>query len=110
MVHPVKEAVKVQVHDPWSTFSDVSPCLPDRVMGAPARSVPVAVPREVWIEDRREHLQQRLLDQAVQRRRNAQESYPAPRLRYLHPPDNLGPILSLHSSVRMRSQWFRSHG
>lgn len=52
------------------TRFDVLPCEFDRIMRAPSRPKAEAERAERRVEDRREHLKQRLLDQAINDVRN----------------------------------------
>ena len=66
-----------------------------------ARCAPVesrSSPPRSRLEDRWQHLMQRLLDQSIHHRRNAECAYPALRLRYVHPAYRLRLILARQQS------------
>ncbi|MNP12893.1 hypothetical protein D3C76_1051470 [compost metagenome] len=65
MVDPIKELLQIQFHAPAVTRCHVGTGCFDGLMSASARTKTVAVVREQRIEDRRELLQQGLLDQTI---------------------------------------------
>ncbi|MNV42734.1 hypothetical protein D3C71_1344190 [compost metagenome] len=72
VIYPIKELLEIKFHAPTvSRRHMVTGCF-DGLMGASARTKAVAVIREQRIEDRRELLQQCLLDQAIHDAGNTQ--------------------------------------
>ncbi len=104
VMHPVKELLDVQIDDPV-------PALPDHVItrrshgfvSAASRSEPVAVFAEPRFEDRPQHLQQQLLEESIQHRRDPQTAHPTVRFRDFHPPHRghrVGPVQQLGPDSR----------
>jgi hypothetical protein len=83
---------------------EIDPCLPDRLVCAPAWPVAIAVLREVWIEDWREHLQQRLLDHASSTVGIPSRRFPPPGFGISTRRTGWGRYCPCRSSVRMRAQ------
>lgn len=65
MVDPIEDRIEVDVYDPVATLFDEALGGGDRHVGRALRPKPEAHRREAWVEDRGEHLEQRLLDEAV---------------------------------------------
>lgn len=65
VVNPIKELFKIKLHAPTVTRCHMGAGGFDSLMSASARTKTVAVVREQKVEDRRELLQQSLLDQAI---------------------------------------------
>ena len=85
MVHAVEELLQIHVHHPSAARLDVALRLTYRVVRLASRPESVAVLAERGIEDRLQHLQDRLLDEPVEHGRNAQLPHPSPALRDLLP-------------------------
>ncbi|MNF81553.1 hypothetical protein D3C84_638300 [compost metagenome] len=77
MVDPIKELLQIELHTPAVTRRHMAAGGFDSLVSTSARTKTVAVVREQRIEERRELLQQRLLDQAIHDAGNAQLSCPA---------------------------------
>ena len=92
MVDPVEELLQVKIHHPDLPARDVRPPRLQRLMGALAGPEPVARSRERRVVHRGQHLQDRLLDESIHHRRDAQRPHPAARLRDLCPLHRLWPI------------------
>jgi hypothetical protein len=84
VVDPVKELLQIKVNHPAAAFLDVRLGSLDRLPSIAARPEPIAVFGEARFELRLENLQQRLLYQTIQYRRDAQRTYPAVGLGYFH--------------------------
>ena len=91
-LNPVKEPVQADVHDPLQAVLDAPPRDPDRLVGGPAGTEPERGPGEERVEDRREHLRDRLTDQPVQAGGHPQQTLAAPGLGDHHPADRRGPV------------------
>ncbi len=90
VVHLVEELLKVDVHDDDATLGHVFLRLGQRVVRTASGSESVARCREGGIEDRLQHLPNRLLHQTVNHRGNAQLSHSlAAGLGDLHPAHRL---------------------
>lgn len=75
VLHPVEEFRQVDVNGPGASFlPNPFRDVPHGIMRAATRPETVAPRTERGIEDRHQHLRQRLLDQAIQHRRDAQRS------------------------------------
>jgi hypothetical protein len=99
VVHPVEELLQVHIdHDPPPGLHERLR-RQDGIVRASARTEAVAVLAEDRIKDRLQHLQERLLDQAVQHRGDAKLSFAAPRLRDHHTTHRLWPIRPLQQAV-----------
>ncbi len=94
MIDPVEEFLQVHIHHKPAAFGDILLSRLEPLMGVPPRSKTVARFGEVSFEDRREHLMQRLLDQSIRQRRDAERPHPALRLRYVHSAHRRGYIVS----------------
>jgi len=92
VVDPVEKFLQVKVHDPPIAVGDVALRLGDRLMGRAIRPEPVALRGERRVPCALQDLQHRLLDEAVERRRDAQLADTPIRLRNLDPPHRLRPI------------------
>ena len=86
MVDAVEELLQVYVHHPAPAGGHIRLGLRHRLQRAATRTEPEAVPRKLRLEDGLQHLVQRLLDQAIQDRRDAQLTHPSAGLGDLHPP------------------------
>ncbi len=129
VVHSIEELLQVQVHDPALPFRHVAPRRLHGLVRVASRTKAVARLGKLGLEQRLQYLMQRLLEQPVHHRRNAQSAYPALRLRYLHlahrrrhvlarqqrlsylPPVRLQPWLQLghRSSIDARRALVRHH-
>ncbi|MDT4861351.1 hypothetical protein FQZ97_959530 [compost metagenome] len=94
VVDPVEELLQVDVHHPAPAGLHVPLCLQDRLLSAAPRPEAVARLGEPRFVDRLENLQQRLLDQPVHHRRNAQCPDPARRLGNVHRAHRLRNVLA----------------
>ena len=81
MVHAVEELLEIHVHHHPAAFLDVLLRLAHGVVRAASRSETVAVLGERRVESRLKHLQDGLLDEPVERRRDPELSDPATALR-----------------------------
>ena len=84
VVHPIKEFLQIEVDHPAAAFLDIALRSLHRLPCIAARSEPVAMCGEFGIELWLQNLQQCLLDQSIQYRRDAQCAYPAIGLGYVH--------------------------
>ena len=89
VVDPIEEFLQIEIHHPVVAFGDVLLRLGHGLMRRPSRSKPVAVWRERPIPSALEDLHHRLLDEAIQHRRDAKLAHPAVRLGDLDPPHRL---------------------
>ena len=89
VVDPVEELLQVDVHHNVVAGRDVRLRLCHRLMRRAPRPEAVARLGERPVPVRLQHLQHRLLDEAVEHRRNAERPRAARRLRYLDPPHRL---------------------
>jgi hypothetical protein len=71
MVDFIEEGADVQVDGPGLPSGHVGPCRVDRVMGTASGSVAITVGAEVRVQQGPQHLQERLLDDAILYIRNA---------------------------------------
>ena len=92
MVDPVEELLQIHVHYDPTPRLHVRLRGQYRVVRTPSRPEAVAVLAEGGIEQRLQHLQQRLLDQPVRHRRDAQLALATVRLRDRHPSYRTGPV------------------
>jgi hypothetical protein len=92
MVDPVEELRQVHVHHHALARLHVGPRGLDRVVCPPSGSEPVAVFAEGGVDQGLQHLQQRLLDQPIQHRRDAQLALAPVRFGNHHPSHRLGPV------------------
>ena len=117
VVDVVEELRDVDVHHPVLSFLRILLCGLHGVLRATPRSKPVTVLTEWRIEDRRQRLQQQLLNKPVLYRRNPQHSRTPAWFGYLYPPyrtRNVGPFQKFvfeYPPVRlkMRLQLRRGH-
>jgi hypothetical protein len=95
MVDAVEEFLQVHVyHDPVAGLH-VLLRLQHRAMRAAPRPEAVAVLAERRVDERLQHLQQRLLDQSVHGCGYPELASPAPRLWYAHAAHRLGPVAAV---------------
>ena len=99
VVHAIKELLQVHIHHHPAARLHVAAGLSHRVVRAPARAKAMAVVAEGRIDDRLQHLQQRLLDQPIQHRRDAQLALAPVRLGDHHPSHRLGPVSALQQHL-----------
>jgi len=92
VIDPVEELLQVHVHNEATTFLHVGLRTPHGVVRRPPGPEPVARLREAGVEPRLQHLQQELLDEAVEHRRDAEHSLAAAGLRNRDPPHQPGPV------------------
>src|SRR3990170_3801510 len=93
VVHTVEELLQIHIHHEAIAGFHVGSGRHDRVVAPSPRTEAVTAFAEVGIEDGGQHLQDRLLNQPVQNRRDAQQACPLPfRLRDLYPSDRLGNV------------------
>jgi hypothetical protein len=89
VVHLVEEFLQVDIDHPAISLCDVPFCFLDRPVGTPIRSESIAVVRERGVVDRRQHLGDRLLNEAIHHGRDAEQSHTAVRFRDFDPADRL---------------------
>ena len=89
VVDSIEEFLQIEIHHPVVAVGDVLLRLGHGLMRRPSRSKPVAVGRKRPIPSALQDLHHRLLDEAIQHRRDAQLAHPAVRLGDLHPPHRL---------------------
>src|ERR1700746_545813 len=89
MIDPVEKFFEIKVNHNAVARGNVSLCLGHRLMGGASRSEAVTVLGKRRVPPLLEHLQQGLLDPAVDDARHAELSDPAVRLGYFDPPDRL---------------------
>ena len=87
MIDFIKEAFQVDVYDILIAVVDVFQCLCYRLVGVAVGTKTVAVLAERRVPLLLQGLQNRLLDESIQHRRDAKLAHPAVRLGYLHPLD-----------------------
>ena len=92
MVDPVEELLQVHVHHDPPPRLHVRLRGQHRIVRTPPGPEAVAVLAEGGIKQRLQHLQQRLLDQPVRHRRDAQLALATVRLRDRHPPYRTRPV------------------
>ena len=117
MIDVVEELRDVDIHHPILPFLRVLLRGSYGILCAAPRSKSIAVLAEHRIEDRRQRLQQHLLNQPIHHRRDSQHPRPPARLRYLYPPHrsrNPGPRQQLRPNLRpvrlkMTLQFLRRH-
>ncbi len=100
VVHSIEELLQIQVHHPAAACAHVLLCLRHRLMRAAPGPKPVAVFREGPIPLPLQNLHHRLLDEAIQHRRDTQLAYPSVRFGDFHPPHRVrlvGPTQQLVS-------------
>ena len=84
VIHPVEELLQVKIDDPSLAFRNVAPRRLHGLVRVASGTKAVARHGKLRIEQRLQYLIERLLNQTVQHRRDAQSANPALRLRYLH--------------------------
>ena len=99
MVHSVEEFLQVHIHDDPPPGLHEGLCRQDSAMGASARSKAVAVDAEGWIKDRLKNLQERLLDQAVRHRWDAELTLATSRFRNHHATHRPWPVRPLQQAL-----------
>jgi len=72
VIYPVKEGFQVQIHHPAATFPGAALSVSDRLMRRASRTKAVTVGVEARFPILLDNLGNRLLDEAIQHRRNAQ--------------------------------------
>jgi hypothetical protein len=82
VVHTVEELLEVHVYDPPAPFLDGFLRRAYRIVRPASRPEAIAVFREAGIESRLQDLQDRLLDEPIERAGDAELSHPSPALRY----------------------------
>lgn len=102
MIDPVEELLQVQIYDNRAAFGYVTAGLGQGVMRPVSHAKAEARVREGWVQDRVQHLQDRLLHKPVNHRRDAQLSHPAARLGDFDSPHRL----RLVAAVQQRSDEF----
>ena len=85
VVDPIEELLQIEVHHPALAARHILLRATQRLMGRTPRSKAVACVRKRRLEDRLQPLMQRLLDEAIHHRRNAERSHPALRLGDVYP-------------------------
>ena len=85
MVDPVEELFQIQIHHPAAAFGYILLSLGYRLMRRASGPEPVAVNGKLRVPSALQDLHHRLLNHAVQHRRDAQLAHPAVRLGYLYP-------------------------
>src|SRR5215212_1707557 len=99
VVHPVKELLQVEIHDKAITRSNVLLCPLHRLMSRASGPEPIARGREGRIPLRLQHLHHRLLEKAIEHRRDAERTRAARRFRDLNAPYRLRPVGALEKLV-----------
>jgi len=99
----VEESLQIHVHHPFPTFRDVPLRSTHRVVRTASRPKAVAVVGKARIESRLQDLQQGLLDETVEHRRNAKLAHPAAALRDLPPQHRLRSIAPRQQLLANRS-------
>jgi site-specific DNA recombinase len=89
VVDSIKELFQVEVYHPAIACSDIPLRLGHRLMRRAFRTKSVAVFGERRVPSALQHLHDRLLDQSIQHRRNAQLAHPSVRLLDLYSPHRL---------------------
>jgi hypothetical protein len=85
VVDPVEKLLQVHVHDKTTALLHVALRAPHRVVRPASGPEAVARIREGRVELRLQHLQEELLDEPVERRRNAELALASAGLRDRHP-------------------------
>ena len=94
MIDPVEELLQVGVHHDPPARLHVRLRGQDRIVRTSPRLETVAVLAESRVQNRLQHLQQRLLDQPIRHRRDAQLALAAVQSRDRYPPYRTGPVCS----------------
>lgn len=108
VVHPVEELLQVDIHHEAPSGLHERLCRQDGIVRTSARAEAVAVLAEVGIKDRLQDLQERLLDQAVQHRGDAELALAAPGFGIITRRTGCGRYVPFHSSSRIEDQSVRS--
>jgi site-specific DNA recombinase len=95
VIDPVEEFLQIKIHHNGMAGRDVLLRLRHRLMRRAPRPKAEARLGERPVPARLQHLHHRLLDEAVEHRRNAERPQAARRLRYLHPPHRLWLVSAL---------------
>src|SRR5579863_4360084 len=85
MIDSIEELLQVEINAPAAALSDILLCLRHCLMSRPPRSKTVAVIGKLRVPPPLQNLHDRLLDESIQHRRDAQLAHSAVRLRYLYP-------------------------
>jgi len=109
VVDRVEKPGQVHVQRHRISLFQVFPRLPHRVVCAAPRSEPVTEPGEPRLEERFQHLRQRLLYHAVEHRRDAEGPPSAAVLRDIHPPDRLRTVRTVLQRFPDRRPFRRAH-
>src|ERR1022692_4664284 len=117
VIDVIEELRDVDIHHPVLPFLRVLLCGSHGVLCLAPRSKSVARLAELWIEDRRQHLQHHLLNKPILYRRDPQHPRAAARLGYLYPSYgswNVGPVQQLRPNLlpvrlKMLLQFPRRH-
>jgi hypothetical protein len=80
----VEKFLQVEIYGPAPTLGNIPSCAIHRLLGIASGTKTITRFREPGIEQGLQYMMKCLLDQAIQRTGNAQDAYPALRLRYLH--------------------------
>jgi hypothetical protein len=95
VVDAVEELLQVHIHHHFMARLHVLLCLEHRPVRASPRPEAVAVLAQSRVDDRLQHLQQRLLDQSVHHGRYAQFALSASRFGYAHAAHRTGPVAAV---------------
>src|SRR5690554_4958660 len=74
MIYPIEEGFQVQIHYPVTAFPSAMLSVSDRLMRRASRTEAITVPVEAGFPVLLDHLGNRLLNKAIQNRRNAQRA------------------------------------
>src|SRR5271167_3979479 len=97
----VEVAFQVRIHHPVVTLLQQGVDAAQRILAAPLRTEPVAVRREIPLEDRLQHRSERCLQHPVAHRRDAQGSHLfASQLGNPRPPDRLRTVTAVLQRLR----------
>ncbi len=107
VVDPVEKFFEVEIDHDVMPVGDVFPGSEQCIMRSPSRAEAEARRREARIEQRLEDLQDRLLDQAIDHRRNAQLALAAAGLGDFHPAHRLRLIAPVEQCGEQRVPRFR---
>src|ERR1035438_10274067 len=100
VIDSIEKLLQVEINHPAVAFCDVLLCLGHCLVRGSSRSKAVAVIGECRVPLLLQNLHHRLLDQAIQHRRDTKLSHPSVRLGDFHPPDRfrlVGPTQQLFS-------------
>src|ERR1022692_4131375 len=117
VIDVIEELRDVDIHHPVLPFLRVLLCGSHGVLCLAPRSKSVARLAELWIEDRRQHLQHHLLNKPILSRRDSQHPRAAARLGDFDPPyraRNVSPVQQLRPNLfpvrlKMLLQFLRRH-